>query len=202
MADLLFTDDKVLMKLLLLDWDKYLFVILFLCFHDGCYWQTVELIVDDGVGTNNRLSGTPVGPNQYLNVNGPLQMGGTRMDMVKVAYTRGWNHKPMKRGFSGCIQNFMVNGKSYNLTSPSMFEKVDFGCSRTSVVGSIQMKVDWSFWIAILICLSVLTSKCYLKAYQYWSLSFIFEWGVGSLHLFIYLYVYTRGIQKVTGKSQ
>lgn len=54
---------------------------------------------------------TPQGPNEFLNVNGPLQVGGTHVELGRVASSMNWTYRPRDIGFSGCIRNFTYNGK-------------------------------------------------------------------------------------------
>ena len=53
----------------------------------------------------------PQGPNEFLNVNGPLQVGGTMMDLNAIATSMNWTKRPKTQGFVGCIRNFTVNDK-------------------------------------------------------------------------------------------
>lgn len=101
----------------------------------------------------------PIGSNHLLNINGPLQVGGTYMDLKQLAEHRMWMHKPVAfRGFSGCVSNFTVNGYLYNLGMPSVAQEADLSCSAITPLG-ITFGFDWSFIIAILICLAVMTSE-------------------------------------------
>lgn len=53
----------------------------------------------------------PLGKNEYLNVNGPLQLGGSAVVLNEIADSMNWNFKPMSTGFAGCISNLTFNGK-------------------------------------------------------------------------------------------
>lgn len=99
-----------------------------------------------------------VGENKNLNVNGPLQVGGTFMDLVKVSSHRDWVHRPINRGFSGCIQNLTLNGHLYNLGFPSDAMNADPSCLRVMPVG-IVFVFDRTFYIPIILCLAVLACK-------------------------------------------
>lgn len=55
--------------------------------------------------------GAVPGPNRALNVNGPLQVGGTVMDIRELSTQMFWNYTPTGQGFSGCIRNLTYNGK-------------------------------------------------------------------------------------------
>lgn len=99
-----------------------------------------------------------VGSNENLNVNGPLQVGGTYMDLGQVSSHRNWVHKPFGRGFVGCIQNFTLNGQLYNLGVPSDASNADPGCSKVIQEG-IVLGFDWMFYIPIVLCLGILARK-------------------------------------------
>lgn len=100
----------------------------------------------------------PIGPNEYLNVNGPLQVGGSFVDLGLVAEVRNWTHKPLGSGFNGCIRNLTFNGRLYNLGAPSLSHNIDLGCTH-GLVGAVSFGIDASFLIAIFVCLAVLLSK-------------------------------------------
>lgn len=73
--------------------------------------QNIEMIVDScTMGTCMSLT-PPEGPNEFLNVNGPLQVGGTSKPLGSLASQMGWRFVPTARGFIGCISNFTFNGK-------------------------------------------------------------------------------------------
>lgn len=116
----------------------------------------------DDCALNNCMNLSPAnGGNRVLNVNGPLQVGGTYMDLSQVASKhRSWTHKPVLpiRPFSGCVSNFTVNNYLYNLGMPSAMKEADPSCSTYTAVG-ISFGFDWSFYIAILVCFAILTGK-------------------------------------------
>lgn len=99
----------------------------------------------------------PIGPNEFLNVNGPLQVGGTFIDLKTIAATRNWTYKPSSNGFNGCIQNLTFNDHLYNLGTPSLSHNVDISCSHGTAV-AVSFGIDASFLIAIFVCLAVLLS--------------------------------------------
>uniref|UniRef100_A0A8D8QW96 DE-cadherin n=2 Tax=Cacopsylla melanoneura TaxID=428564 RepID=A0A8D8QW96_9HEMI len=98
---------------------------------------------------------TPVGSNVLLNVNGPLQVGGTFLDLDKLGRQMNWDARPSVVPFSGCISNMTFNKKLYNLGFPSvqLNSEVDCGNVRT---GAYTLGIDSSFLIAILICCAIL----------------------------------------------
>lgn len=133
---------------------KYLYFI----FIAYIFLQGIEMKVDSCNLPLCLSISPPVGPNEYLNVNGPLQVGGSFLDLGLVAATRNWTHKPFGSGFKGCIRNLTFNEKLYNLGAPSMGYKVDFSCTPGTAV-AVSFGIDASFLIAIFVCLAVLLSK-------------------------------------------
>ncbi|KAI9564703.1 hypothetical protein GHT06_008444 [Daphnia sinensis] len=67
-------------------------------------------------------SSSLVGSNEYLNVNGPLQVGGITADLQKLQLALNWGSIPTDIGFSGCLQNLTFNGLTYNLYDPGFFK--------------------------------------------------------------------------------
>lgn len=65
----------------------------------------------DNCGISACMSLTaPQGSNEFLNVNSPMQIGGTLTNLAQLAAQLGWDHKPTDRGFVGCIRNMTFNG--------------------------------------------------------------------------------------------
>ncbi|XP_054263289.1 DE-cadherin-like [Macrosteles quadrilineatus] len=122
------------------------------------YWSksSIELQVDNCKLQSCLAMGPPIPPNELLNVNGPLQVGGTFMKLAAVAEGMNWNYKPHDEGFSGCVYNLTFNGKLYNLGDPSLSKNTDIGCNSANSM-AITFGIDRSFLLAILICLAVLT---------------------------------------------
>lgn len=57
----------------------------------------------------------PQGPNEILNVNAPLQIGGSPTNFNSLGAFYNWTYHPTNIGFTGCIKNFTFNGQvSYN----------------------------------------------------------------------------------------
>ncbi|XP_014244956.1 DE-cadherin isoform X2 [Cimex lectularius] len=117
--------------------------------------NNIELQVDN-CKTQGCLSLTPPsGTNEFLNVNGPLQVGGSFVSFDYLNTHFKWNHRPTQQGFSGCVRNFTFNSRLYNLGGPSLAKEADVGCS-TGVAVAISLRVDTSFLIALLACLAIL----------------------------------------------
>lgn len=51
---------------------------------------------------------------RFVNVNYPIQIGGTVSNLKDLASNFHWNHVPTDQGFSGCIKNLEINGKVNN----------------------------------------------------------------------------------------
>lgn len=65
----------------------------------------------DNCGISACMSLTaPEGSNEFLNVNSPMQVGGTLTNLAYLAKNLGWLHKPTEKGFVGCIRNMTING--------------------------------------------------------------------------------------------
>ncbi|GAB0089877.1 DE-cadherin [Sergentomyia squamirostris] len=116
---------------------------------------SIEMTVD-----NCRLStcmslGAPQGPNEFLNVNAPLQLGGISVNLEYLASQFKWHHVPQSVGYAGCIRNLTIDGKTYNIGSPSISKDVDIGCQRSMAV-AVAFGIDTNFLIAILVCIAVL----------------------------------------------
>lgn len=121
------------------------------------FWTktSIELQVDNCKLPSCLSLTIPQGPNEFLNVNGPLQVGGTHIELGHVAGSMNWTYRPRDIGFSGCIRNFTYNGKLYNLGMPGLSKNADIGCNRGMAV-AISFGIDTSFLVAILICLTIL----------------------------------------------
>lgn len=131
-----------------------IFLILFNLF----WFKGIEMKVDSCSLPSCLSISPPIGPNEYLNVNGPLQLGGSFVDLSLVAAARNWTHKPFGSGFNGCIRNLTFNGRLYNLGAPSLSYNIDFACTHGTAV-AVSFGIDASFLIAIFVCLAVLLSK-------------------------------------------
>ncbi|KAI9564700.1 hypothetical protein GHT06_008441 [Daphnia sinensis] len=100
-------------------------------------------------------SSSLVGSNEYLNVNGPLQVGGITADLQKLRLALNWGSIPTDIGFSGCIQNLTFNGLTYNLYDPGFFKNATPSCA--GVVLPVQTGgFGWELIIALLVSLLVL----------------------------------------------
>ncbi|KAH8362009.1 hypothetical protein KR200_001667, partial [Drosophila serrata] len=115
----------------------------------------IEMTVNNCRLSTCQTLGAPVGPNEFLNVNAPLQLGGTPVDLNQLGRQLNWTHVPSQKGFFGCIRNLTINEKTYNLGMPSVFRNIDSGCQQ-SVAVAFSFGIDRNFIIAIIVCLALL----------------------------------------------
>lgn len=77
-------------------------------------FQSIELKVDNCAISACLSLTAPQGTNEFLNVNGPMQVGGTLSNLAQLALKLGWDHTPTEKGFVGCIRNMSINGNVSN----------------------------------------------------------------------------------------
>ncbi|EAT33862.1 AAEL013873-PA [Aedes aegypti] len=82
--------------------------------------QTVEMIVDNCKLSTCMSLDAPKGPNESLNVNAPLQLGGAAVNLESLGSMFNWTYVPQGKGFSGCLRNLTINDRTYNLGAPSL----------------------------------------------------------------------------------
>lgn len=114
----------------------------------------VEMIVDNCKLSTCSTIGTPPGPNEFLNVNAPLQLGGASVNLNELTHFLNWSHIPTN-GYHGCVRNLTIGGKTYNIGAPSISKNADLGCHRAIAV-AISFGIDTNFLIAIIACIAVL----------------------------------------------
>lgn len=121
-------------------------------------WWTktaIEMKVDN-CGTSACMKLTaPNGTNEFLNVNSPLQIGGTFTDLNEMARLFGWAYTPVNKGFAGCIRNMTINGNTYNLGMPALSQNADPGCDH-GMAKAVSFGIDSNFLVAILVCVAIL----------------------------------------------
>ncbi|XP_076295603.1 DE-cadherin isoform X2 [Lasioglossum baleicum] len=121
------------------------------------YWNKnlIELTVDN-CGTSACMSLTaPQGTNEFLNVNGPMQVGGSLTNLAQLSSQLKWDHRPTDKGFVGCVRNMTFNGNTYNLGMPSLSRNADPGCNH-GMAKAISFGIDTNFLVAILVCIAIL----------------------------------------------
>lgn len=117
------------------------------------FWtkMAIELKVDN-CGTSACMSLTaPTGPNEFLNVNSPLQVGGSITKFSEMREYLSWNYTPTQQGFSGCIKNMTINGNTYNLGMPSYYHKTNVGCTQQMNAAS-SIVLSGPSYLAIGLC--------------------------------------------------
>ncbi|XP_078053729.1 DE-cadherin isoform X2 [Augochlora pura] len=121
------------------------------------FWSknVIELTVDNcGISACMSLT-APQGSNEFLNVNGPMQIGGTLSNLAMLASQLQWDYKPTEKGFTGCIRNMTFNGNTYNLGMPSLSRNADPGCNH-GMAKAVSFGIDTNFLVAILVCIAFL----------------------------------------------
>ncbi|XP_015609986.1 DE-cadherin [Cephus cinctus] len=121
------------------------------------FWtkNIIEMQVDNcGMSACVSLK-APVRPNEFLNVNSPLQVGGTWTNLAQMASDLGWDHRPTDKGFVGCIRNMTINGNTYNLGMPTISKNADPGCDH-GMAKAVSFGIDTNFLVAILVCVAIL----------------------------------------------
>ncbi|XP_022902196.1 DE-cadherin [Onthophagus taurus] len=97
----------------------------------------------------------PKGPNTLLNVNGPLQVGGTREPLKELGEIFRWEHMPVEQGFAGCIRNLTYNSYLYDLGMPGEHENARPNCN-FGISKAVTFGIDSNFLVAILVCVAIL----------------------------------------------
>lgn len=122
--------------------------------HIDITWNnmSIELEVDNCRKSSCLSLTAPNGKNEYLNVNGPLQIGGAAIDLQSVADSMGWAYKPTTIKFEGCISNWTFNGKTYDLGKPHLAQNVDVSCNSVTA-RAYSFGIDTNFIVAILVCI-------------------------------------------------
>lgn len=117
--------------------------------------NSIEMTVDNCKLSTCMSLGAPQGPNEFLNVNAPVQLGGAPVNFNYLASKLNWSNIPQNIGYNGCIQNLTVNGKLYNIGAPSISKNADPGCHR-SIAVAVSFGINANFIIAILVCIALL----------------------------------------------
>ena len=64
-----------------------------------------------GKQSNCFVFGLPRGTHSFLNVNGPLQVGGMSFNPKELQSAMKWDYLPTTTKFTGCISNLSLNGE-------------------------------------------------------------------------------------------
>ena len=103
----------------------------------------------------------------YLNVNGPMQVGGVSFGpsgFSQLSRLLSFDRKelPAGDGFTGCVRNLTFNGGAgfsdflYDLGDPADGESFEPGCNEEFVQAVVALGINTHFLIAILVCLAVI----------------------------------------------
>lgn len=92
--------------------------------------NSVKMSIDQCPGAQAWCSASlPLtGAKAYLNVNGPLQVGGIASDLKRLRLAFNWKEIPNDIGFSGCIQNLTFNSVNYDLHNPAHYKNATPSC--------------------------------------------------------------------------
>lgn len=117
--------------------------------------NSAEMTVD-----HCKLSGcmslkAPQGKNEFLNVNAPIHLGGSSVNLDVLRSAFNWTYAPSMRGYIGCIKNLTINDVTYNLGQPSLSLNIDSGCER-SLASAVTFGVATTFLYALIGCIILL----------------------------------------------
>lgn len=116
---------------------------------------SVEMTVDNCKLSDCMSLRAPQGKNEFLNVNAPIHLGGSSVDLDRLRSFYNWTYAPKKSGYIGCIKNLTINDMTYNLGQPSLAQNVDPGCAR-SLVAAVTFSVASNFIYALIGCILLL----------------------------------------------
>ena len=97
----------------------------------------------------------PPGQNEFLNVNSPIHLGGSSVDLDVLGALYNWTYRPTTRGYIGCIRNLTINEQTYNLGQPSLSHNIDPGCEK-SQMAAVTFGVANNFIYALIACIILL----------------------------------------------
>ncbi|KAL7052566.1 hypothetical protein ACKWTF_004912 [Chironomus riparius] len=133
---------------------------------------SAEMTVDNCKLSDCMSLRAPQGKNEFLNVNAPIHLGGSsvNLDVLRSAYN--WTYAPTMRGYIGCIKNLTINDFTYNLGQPSLAQNVDPGCER-SLAAAVTFGVASNFIYALIGCILlliilILAVVVHKKSYDGW----------------------------------
>lgn len=116
---------------------------------------SVEMTVDQCKLSSCMGLGLPPGKNEFLNVNSPIHIGGSSVNLEILGAAFGWLHTPSTRGYMGCIRNLTINDQTYNLGQPSLSHNIDPGCGK-SLTAAVTFGVANNFIYALIACIILL----------------------------------------------
>ncbi|XP_053663837.1 DE-cadherin-like [Anopheles marshallii] len=119
--------------------------------------QMIEMIVDN-CNTSTCLNfEAPRGPNRFLNVNAPLQLGGAAVNLDYLGSLFNWTYVPQDKGFSGCLRKLIINERTYDLHSMSNESKNMYVlCTQRNLSTPLQEDTILTTKIAVVLIVIVL----------------------------------------------
>ncbi|XP_017769994.1 PREDICTED: DE-cadherin [Nicrophorus vespilloides] len=117
--------------------------------------KEILLSVDDCQQSSCQVLKEPIGPNNKLNVNGPLQIGGLIKNIDAMGKYLKWEYRPTNVGFTGCIRNLTFNNFVYNLSNPGDSWNANPNCNY-GVARAVSFGIDSNFLLVILLCLGTI----------------------------------------------
>ncbi|XP_040171668.1 DE-cadherin-like [Anopheles arabiensis] len=118
--------------------------------------QTIEMIVDNCKLSTCMSLDAPKGPNRFLNVNAPLQLGGAAVNLDSLGSLFNWTYVPQDKGFSGCLRNLTINERTYDLGLPSLAKNVNSECISRSVALIASIGFTSYYLYVIIACIILL----------------------------------------------
>lgn len=116
---------------------------------------SIEMTVDQCKLSSCMALGAPQGKNEFLNVNSPIHLGGSSVNLEVLGAAFNWLHVPSTRGYIGCIRNLTINDETYNLGQPSLSLNIDPGCEK-SLTAAVTFGVANNFIYALIACIILL----------------------------------------------
>uniref|UniRef100_A0A182N806 Cadherin domain-containing protein n=1 Tax=Anopheles dirus TaxID=7168 RepID=A0A182N806_9DIPT len=136
--------------------------------------QAIELIVHNCHGLQPCANiHKPIGPNFLLNVNSPLQLGGTLVNLTSLGSQFNWSYVPQAKGFSGCLRNLEINERLYDLGMPKLAKNVVSGCPK-SEVSTAAIGIDSTYFLVavntciVISCILLIGIVIYKKHHISW----------------------------------
>ncbi|XP_043205387.1 DE-cadherin-like isoform X2 [Amphibalanus amphitrite] len=127
--------------------------------HVDVIWsaQEVTVLLDSCLGRPECQSSAEAPPApgalaRLLNVDTPLQLGGSAVPLSVVRQAMAWLLVPESEGFYGCLENVTFLGTAYDLSNPTWGEEYTSTCEEL-IVPIPVIYADSSFLAAILTCL-------------------------------------------------
>lgn len=117
--------------------------------------SSAEMTVDNCKLSDCMSLRAPQGKNEFLNVNSPIHLGGSSVNLDVLSSAFNWSYTPTMRGYIGCIKNLTINDVTYNLGQPSLSQHVDPGCEK-SLTAAITFGVANNFLYALIACILLL----------------------------------------------